>query len=69
MAVPGSEYETNLSGTYSRKDNSLTITIANDPLTFEITKIDADNLHVKLIDEYEEDGIKYVEEIEQKFIR
>jgi len=69
MAVPQAQLEEKGVGTYSKNGNSITITVDGDPATFEIKALDAKNLHLKNTEEYEADGIKFVDVTEQKFIK
>lgn len=57
-------------GTYTVTDSSLTITIQDEPQTFEITTLNAENLYLKFSYEEEiQEGILVNIEMEQKFIR
>lgn len=69
MAIPAAEFEEKGKGTYSTSGSSITITIDGEPGVFEISKNDADNLHLKMTEEEESGGVIYKEEMEQKFIR
>lgn len=69
MAIPVAGVEEKGSGTYTRTGNTLTMTIEDEAQSFEITKIDADNLHLKMTEEEVDGEITYKDEIEQKFIR
>lgn len=69
MAVPSQNIEEQGIGTYTKTGNNLTITIEGEPATFVITNLDAANLHFKITEEEEYEGVLYKDEIEQKFIR
>jgi len=69
MAIPAAGVSESGAGTYIKNGNTITITIEDEPQTFDITKLDADNFHVKFVEEYEDAGVSYKDEIEQKFIR
>ena len=69
MAIPSAELSQTGSGTYVKNGNTLTMTIENEAQTFEIKELTSDNLNLKLVEEYEEEGISYKDEIEQKFTR
>ena len=57
-------------GTYTVTDSSLTITIQDEPQTFEITTLNAENLYLKFSEEEEiQEGFLVNIEMEQKFIR
>lgn len=57
-------------GTYTVTDSSLTITIQDEPQTFEITTLNAENLYLKFSEEEEiQKGFLVNIEMEQKFIR
>lgn len=57
-------------GTYTVTNSSLTITIQDEPQTFEITTLNAENLYLKFSEEEEiQEGFLVNIEMEQKFIR
>lgn len=69
MSVPLAGLEEKGSGTYTRTGNTLTMTIDDEAQSFEISKSDADNLHLKMTEEEVDGDITYKNEVEQKFIR
>lgn len=69
MAVPQAELEESFTGTYIYAGNQLTITVEEDPQTFQVNKLDASNLNLWFAEEEEYEGVVYRDEIEQKFIK
>lgn len=69
MSIPIAGIEEKGSGTYTRSGNILTMTIEDEAQSFEISKSDADNLHLKMTEEEVDGDITYRDQIEQKFIR
>lgn len=69
MAIPNTEMKEEGVGTYKRIGNELIITIDNEPQSFEIIFSSNDELHLQITDEWEEEGDKFKEIIQQKFIR
>ena len=69
MAIPVAGLEEKGSGTYTRTGNTLTMTIDDEAQSFEISKSDVDNLHLKITEEEVDGDVTYKEEVEQKFIR
>ena len=69
MAIPLAGFEERGTGTYARSGNTLTMTINDEAQSFEISKNDADNLHLKFSEEEIDGAITYKDDIEQKFIR
>lgn len=56
-------------GTYTRNGKTLNITIKTEEQSLEITKSDAESLHLKFSEEEVNGDVKLKDEIEQKFIR
>ncbi|MEG0852069.1 MAG: hypothetical protein RSH24_19515, partial [Flavobacterium sp.] len=69
MSIPVAGVEEKGSGTYTKTGNTLTMTIDDEAQSFEISKSDADNLHLKMTEEEVDGDITYKDEVEQKFIR
>jgi len=69
ISVPAQQLEEQGKGTYTKTGNTLTITIEEEPGTFVVSTLDADNLHLKMTEEGTAEGVTYKEEIEQKFVR
>lgn len=69
IIIPSQQLEEQGKGTYTKAGNAITITIEEEPGSFVISNLDADNLHLKMIEEGTSEGVTYKEEIEQKFIR
>src|SRR5690606_8496323 len=69
MAVPQAQFEESFTGTYIFAENQLTITIEEEPQTFQVNKLDNSNLNLWFAEEEEYQGIVYRDEIEQKFIK
>ena len=68
-AITSQGLEEEDTGTYQRNGINLSIIFENEPATFEIVNINAQNLHLKLTEERTTGGVRYKEEIEQKFIK
>lgn len=69
MAVPSQQLEEQGKGTYMKTENTLAITIEEEPGTFVISNLEADNLYLKMTEEGTSQGMTYKEEIEQKFVK
>lgn len=67
--IPVIDVDERGTGTYTRNGNILTITIKNEVQALEISKSDANNLHLKFSEEEIEGDVTFTDEIEQKFVR